>query len=496
MPVSKLDQVYRSILLSKFFTKGWGKPDNIKRLFEFRKVIRCRETCFPLVPSNYPIHIDKEDVQTDCRILEGHFMSPFPQYLPGVVPKESETAYFQMVLPKQWKTHLRPIILHLAGTGDHFFWRRRALMARPLLKETGIASIILENPFYGMRKPRDQVRSSLHNVSDIFVMGGCLALESIALFNWCEREGFGPLGVTGVSMGGHMASIAAGVWPKPLVLVPCLSWTTASCVFTQGVMSGAIPWHILENQYFSDGVYHDELRKMLSSLVDDDAFEAGKHFAKTYPDSLERLKDINTGETDDATGRDKVAAPKDVVTPITSSATIPAMDTLNFSNLSSSAEVVQRSTNPLPKSQVKPRMAAVTSKLGLKNAILRSRSKGNPSHQQEALQFMRGIMDEFTHLANFSSPLDPNLIIVVAAKDDAYVLREGILDLTELWPGSEVRFIDSGHIAAFLFSQSIFRKAIADAYGRMYEKHYTDVPTKVEAPVSNRVLKYAQDIQS
>lgn len=31
MPVSKLDIFYRKILLTKFFSKGWGHPDNIKR---------------------------------------------------------------------------------------------------------------------------------------------------------------------------------------------------------------------------------------------------------------------------------------------------------------------------------------------------------------------------------------------------------------------------------------------------------------------------------
>lgn len=48
-------------------------------------------------------------------------------------------------------------------------------------------------------------RSILCNVSDIFVMGACLILESLVLFHWCEREGFGPLGVTGLSMGGHVS---------------------------------------------------------------------------------------------------------------------------------------------------------------------------------------------------------------------------------------------------------------------------------------------------
>lgn len=34
-----------------------------------------------------------------------------------------------------------------------------------------------------------------------------------------------------------MASLAAASWPKPVVLVPCLSGTTASGVFTEVFMT-------------------------------------------------------------------------------------------------------------------------------------------------------------------------------------------------------------------------------------------------------------------
>ena len=42
-------------------------------------------------------------------------------------------------------------------------------------------------------------------MSDLFVMGGALVLESAALLHWLEREGYGPLGMTGISMGGHVS---------------------------------------------------------------------------------------------------------------------------------------------------------------------------------------------------------------------------------------------------------------------------------------------------
>ncbi|GBM90411.1 Protein ABHD18 [Araneus ventricosus] len=146
---SKLDAIYRSIMLAKFFTKGWGKPENLKRLFAFRKVISNRETCRHLVDPDYPVVIDKVEKYPNYQLLDGHFLSPFVNHLPEVVPEESRIARFQVLLPITWNSEVvRPICLHLAGTGDHFYWRRRMLMARPLLKEAGIASILLENPFY------------------------------------------------------------------------------------------------------------------------------------------------------------------------------------------------------------------------------------------------------------------------------------------------------------------------------------------------------------
>ena len=45
-------------------------------------------------------------------------------------------------------------------------------------------------------------------------MGGALILETLTLLHWCEKEGYGPLGVSGVSMGGHVSilSILFLIW--------------------------------------------------------------------------------------------------------------------------------------------------------------------------------------------------------------------------------------------------------------------------------------------
>lgn len=47
-------------------------------------------------------------------------------------------------------------------------------------------------------------------------MGGCLILESLVLFHWCKRNGFGPFGLTGISMGGHV-SIKKGFFSRKII---------------------------------------------------------------------------------------------------------------------------------------------------------------------------------------------------------------------------------------------------------------------------------------
>lgn len=52
--------------------------------------------------------------------MNGKFASPLGKYLPNIVLPEVENAYFQMIIPKKWKSdEHKPICIHLAGTGDH-----------------------------------------------------------------------------------------------------------------------------------------------------------------------------------------------------------------------------------------------------------------------------------------------------------------------------------------------------------------------------------------
>uniref|UniRef100_A0A0A1WSB7 Uncharacterized protein C4orf29 homolog n=1 Tax=Zeugodacus cucurbitae TaxID=28588 RepID=A0A0A1WSB7_ZEUCU len=329
-----------------------------------------------------------------------------------------------------------------------------------------------------------QRRSNLQNVSDIFVMGGCLILECLVLLHWCERNGLGPLGITGLSMGGHMASLAATNWPKPLVLVPCLSWSTAAPVFTTGVMSQSINWDMLETQYHSDGKYSERLSKMVT--VVDDAFAAGQKFIKNFNQSLQALK------TDISDTRHVQKQPSDAISnnyievesnqnqlENNNSIFLKENKAKNVISTASSLQVVnkEKSSAVLKKEDDESALTKLM-KYILPMAAQSDNKKIDITKtnwwEREALQFMRGMMDECTHLKNFSVPFDTSLIIAVCAKDDAYVPREGCASLEEIWPGVEVRYLDAGHVSAYVLHQKLFRKCIIEAFERSKQINIMD----------------------
>ncbi|XP_070465217.1 protein ABHD18 isoform X3 [Equus przewalskii] len=398
MGVSKLDILYRRLLLTKLFIRGWGRPEDLKRLFEFRKVIGNRERCQNLVSSDYPVYIDKIEEQSDCKILDGHFVSPMAHYVPDIMPTES-------------------------------------VIAR---------------------------RSSLKNVSDLFVMGGALVLESAALLHWLEREGYGPLGMTGISMGGHMASLAVSNWPKPMPLIPCLSWSTASGVFTTGVLSKSINWRELEKQYYTQTVYEEEIIHMLE-YCGTDSFKMGKEFVKRFPSSEDKLTNLNlVSRTLNLDMMDQVMSPKPAECHKSSKTSISATSEGLLLQDTSKMECFNQtlSTNKSSYMSCNPQSHHLLSKEQRRNNL-----------QKESLIFMKGVMDECTHVANFSVPVDPSLIIVVQAKEDAYIPRTGVRSLQEIWPGCEIRYLEGGHISAYLFKQGLFRRAIYDAFERFLHKY-------------------------
>uniref|UniRef100_A0A0K0DJV8 AB hydrolase-1 domain-containing protein n=1 Tax=Angiostrongylus cantonensis TaxID=6313 RepID=A0A0K0DJV8_ANGCA len=204
-------------------------------------------------------------------MLDGRFRSPhaimFPNQLPGCL----QWARWRAYLPN---TARKGVCIHLAGTGDHSYIRRELGFVKGLLEE-GIGSVLVQNPFYADRKPMSQFRSSLENVSDLFVMGAALISECNYLISWAISEGYGPVALSGVSMGGFMASLAATNVCIPIGVVPCMSWTTAAPAFTEGALRDAINYGQLQQQ-LEDRLYVDKLRSIPNVNWVDEMYERNK----------------------------------------------------------------------------------------------------------------------------------------------------------------------------------------------------------------------------
>ncbi|XP_075247624.1 protein ABHD18-like [Convolutriloba macropyga] len=235
--VSSFDKLFRHLNLFKIFVNGWSDGNNLVDFFNLLPTIQKR-SCFLKLSLSAPIEFSNDSKSssptTDC--LFGKFESPLNSFLN--LRKECQTCHFWACIPKN---RCRSVVLHFAGTGDHYYLRRKLSFANPLL-EHNIGSIVIENPFYGKRKPRTQFRSQLNYVSDLLIMGTALVMEANVLMNFVEKENFGFPALTGISLGGYTSSLAATAWSKPVPLIPCLSWTTSANVYTQGILSSFVNW--------------------------------------------------------------------------------------------------------------------------------------------------------------------------------------------------------------------------------------------------------------
>jgi hypothetical protein len=248
---SILDRLYASQSNRRlFFGEGWGDLPRIREL---------RSTGSHL-GSAQPIEVRWEESMEDqtATLHRGAFLSPYTD-LP--LPAESRTAFFEMVLPRK-ASRETPICIHFAATGDEGFARRRQALALPLLRD-GIGSLILENPYYGRRRPPGQHKKMLNRFSDLWAMGGAAVEEGRSLMQWLRREGYERLGVCGISMGGSMAARVAVLEETPVAMIGCVTAHSASVVFTEGILKNYLAWEVLNRGLDSDGPAITLMRELL-----------------------------------------------------------------------------------------------------------------------------------------------------------------------------------------------------------------------------------------
>uniref|UniRef100_A0A0N5BKY0 AB hydrolase-1 domain-containing protein n=1 Tax=Strongyloides papillosus TaxID=174720 RepID=A0A0N5BKY0_STREA len=283
---SQIDLYFRRVLIfSKVFTQSWGSFQSISLIKNFRDAVMSKGLCADLILQDTPkMIIESHEINDDIIEIDGKFKSPLANYMPEILPKESHTCYWKGYFPNN--KNARKVVIHLAGTGDHTYFRRRLGFANGLLKKN-IGSILIENPFYGKRKPKNQFMSSLPNVTDLFILGAALMTECNYLLMYARTNfGLDIQGISGVSMGGFTASLAASNIRYPISLVPCLSWTCASRSYTNGAISEAIKWDVLRKELDST-----EFRRNLESIPNQEWLGELEEILKRDPEA-DRTKEF------------------------------------------------------------------------------------------------------------------------------------------------------------------------------------------------------------
>ncbi len=214
------------------FPGGWGPPELLRDLVE-------RSNDFgPPAPIDIEWNRGRQ-TRRGVHIFQGTFASP-EVGLP--LPEESRIAHVQLILPPDpFEDGCPPMMVHLAGTGDFTYAARRSL-AEPLAAEAGIGAAILQNPFYGERRPVGQRGTKLRYVTDQFLMNLATIEEARSLLRWFRRDGYTRLGVTGYSMGGYMAAMTAQKTPLRLAVVPCATGNSSAYPLVTSPLYRMIDW--------------------------------------------------------------------------------------------------------------------------------------------------------------------------------------------------------------------------------------------------------------
>ena len=236
----------------RFFQDGWGSNALLEQLSR-------RQQSFGL-PELHEVTLSAARREGGFLVQEGRFPSPAAV---GPLPASCAEARFQLLLPPNAGPH-PPVCLFLAASGDHGFGLRRFL-AKPLVAQ-GVGAMLLENPYYGSRRPPGQHGEALRTVADLLLMFRATAVEAVALLGWLLARGHPKVGVSGYSMGGSMAAYTATQFPLPLAVIPVAVAHSAAPVFTQGVLSALPDWEALGRPYGGAATARERLAELLERL--------------------------------------------------------------------------------------------------------------------------------------------------------------------------------------------------------------------------------------
>ena len=255
-----------------YYQDGWGDVSIANSFYNWldslQKEIKAQTDQSKIwTPRKMAIDFGPEMIHDEgFKTQEGRFTTSSLE-ISHLLPKESVQGRALFVSPTNIPIELadtKPTVILLAGTGEHGYGRRTSSMAIPLALRAGISSVVLESPFYGSRRPPNQVGSKLRRVSDLAVLGRVTIEETCSLLkHLSEEQGVKNMAVAGISMGGLHSAMTASVYSGSVGVVSWLGPPSAAPVFTEGLLSRFCEWKRLQTEIGNGALAKDVMNRFL-----------------------------------------------------------------------------------------------------------------------------------------------------------------------------------------------------------------------------------------
>ncbi|WIA35890.1 hypothetical protein OEZ86_004271 [Tetradesmus obliquus] len=448
-----LDLLYSRIggLNGRFFPDGWGNL-GIVNLKEDIDLIKQGAWASEGIKVEWKLLQQGSWEGVPYKLYEGSYRTPCVNRIYDALPAESRRGRVQLLMPAaglgatQLQRGIQPLfsgrhtpaaVLHLAATGDHGFSRRLRLAA-PLLQQ-GVCQLVHESPYYGARRPPQQRGSKLCAVSDLLALGWATIYESLCLLGWLEAEGVTQRGICGLSMGGVHASMTAGLYPRPLAITPLLTPRSAAVAYCDGALAPLMAWRAL----LQERDVADNEAPRADKVCDGAPLMAWR--------ALLQERDVADNEVE----RVVAAAARPV-------SLLHRARYVRLQQLEQQLEMVEGSRELWQQQQ---QQFSAEHQREEANGLLAALGADAPP--ADTFRRLRHVLETYTDVTRYPTPVRPDAAVLVAARHDGYVDMASVQALQAHWPGSELRLVDGGHVSAFLLHQEAFRAALRDSLARL-----------------------------
>lgn len=237
----------------RFFSDGWGDRTVIETV-----VVPNSE------PDPIPIEWVSASTEDEIQVSVGVFESPA-----AVMPEHARHGAVTRIVPQSGSD--RTVVM-MAAWNEHDSRARFGIARR--LAQRGIGSLVLENPYYGVRRPYDRHDQPIRTVDDFFRMGIGALTEGRGLLATVRSWGHVP-GVAGYSMGGNLAALVSSTMSFPVATAPLAASYSPSPVYLDGVLRSGIDWAALGGENAAEAHLRETL--LAASVLDRPAPDHARH---------------------------------------------------------------------------------------------------------------------------------------------------------------------------------------------------------------------------